>query len=68
MGSSFVKDVEVNVKDVEVNVKDLTSQIESTRLTQYTLLYENEKFECELSLWRLLLGAQARKTVRRRAL
>ena len=32
----------------------MTSQVESTRLTQCTLLYENEQFESRISQWRLL--------------
>ena len=32
----------------------MTSQIESRRWTQYTSLYENNKFERETSQWRLL--------------
>ena len=33
----------------------MMSQIESTISTQYTLLYENEQFESQISQWRLLL-------------
>ena len=34
----------------------MTSQMESNRSTQYTPMYEKEKFECESSQWRLLAG------------
>ena len=34
----------------------MTSQIESIISTKYTPLYENEKFERELSQWRLLIN------------
>ena len=32
----------------------ITSQIESSRSTQYTPLYKNEQFESRISQWRLL--------------
>ena len=40
----------------------MTSHIESIRSTQYNPLYENEKFECKSSQWRLLAHQQWKKS------
>ena len=34
----------------------MMSEIESTRSTQYTPLYENEQFESRISQWKLLIS------------
>ena len=42
------------------------SQIESTRSSQYTPLYKNEKFEDKIGQWRLLEIGLVREQIRER--